>query len=157
MAVDIVLNVQGDEPCVQRAPLQKLLQAFEHPHVMVASLMKRFSDLSLAANPNNVKVVVDKNNDSLLFSRSLIPYQRDEQVQADYFEHIGVYAFRKQALIQFTQWPPAKLEQIEKLEQLRYLHHGIRIRMVETAEQSVKIDVPEDLAAAEKYFQSLRK
>ena len=157
MAVDIVLNVQGDEPFVQRAPLQKLLQAFEDPQVMVASLMKRFSDLTLAANPNNVKVVVDKNNDSLLFSRSLIPYQRDEQVQADYFEHIGVYAFRKQALIQFTQWPPAKLEQIEKLEQLRYLHHGIRIRMVETAEQSVKIDVPEDLAAAEKYFQSLKK
>ncbi len=155
--MDIVLNVQGDEPFVQRAPLQKLLQAFEDPQVMVASLMKRFSDLTLAANLNNVKVVVDKNNDSLLFSRSLIPYQRDEQVQADYFEHIGVYAFRKQALIQFTQWPPAKLEQIEKLEQLRYLHHGIRIRMVETAEQSVKIDVPEDLAAAEKYFQSLKK
>ena len=155
MEVDIILNVQGDEPFVKKEPLQKLLDAFNDDDVQVASLMKKFTDLSFVANPNFVKVVVDKNNDSLLFSRSVIPFKRDEQLPADYFEHIGVYAFRKAALLQFTQWPAAKTEQVEKLEQLRYLHNGIRIRMIETAEGSVKIDVPEDLALAEKYLASL--
>jgi len=155
MEVDLILNVQGDEPFVKKEPLQKLLDAFNDDDVQVASLMKKFTDLSFVANPNFVKVVVDKNNDSLLFSRSVIPFKRDEQLLADYFEHIGVYAFRKAALLQFTQWPAAKTEQVEKLEQLRYLHNGIRIRMIETAEGSVKIDVPEDLALAEKYLASL--
>ncbi|HSN60078.1 MAG TPA: 3-deoxy-manno-octulosonate cytidylyltransferase [Ferruginibacter sp.] len=155
MDVDIILNVQGDEPFVKKAPLQKLLDAFKDDKVQVASLMKKFTDLSLVANPNYVKVVVDKNNDSLLFSRSVIPFQRDEQLPADYFEHIGVYAFRKEALLQFTHWPAAKTEQVEKLEQLRYLHNGIPIRMIETDEVSVKIDVPEDLVNAEDFLQSL--
>ncbi len=156
MEVDIILNVQGDEPFVNKETLGKLLSAFDDENVQVASLMKRFSDSSLQLNPNYVKVVVDKNNDSLLFSRSLIPYQRDEELMPDYFEHIGVYAFRKEALMQFTKWPQAKIEQVEKLEQLRYLHNGIRLRMIETAEVSVKIDVPEDLAKAESFLQSLQ-
>jgi len=156
MEVDIILNVQGDEPFVKKTPLQNLLDAFKDDNVQVASLMKKFTDLSLVANPNYVKVVVDKNNDSLLFSRSVIPFKRDEQLPADYFEHIGVYAFRKAALLQFTQWPVAKTEQVEKLEQLRYLHNGIRIRMIETDEVSVKIDVPEDLANAELFLQSMQ-
>jgi 3-deoxy-D-manno-octulosonate cytidylyltransferase len=156
MEVDIILNVQGDEPFVNKEPLRKLLQAFDDENVQVASLMKRFSDSSLQLNPNYVKVVVDKNNDSLLFSRSIIPYQRDDELLPDYFEHIGVYAFRKDALLQFTKWPQAKIEQVEKLEQLRYLYNGIRLRMIETAEVSVKIDVPEDLANAERFLQSLQ-
>ena len=156
MPVDIILNVQGDEPFVNKATLQKLLSAFDDEQVQVASLMKKFTDLSLVPDPNYVKVLVDKNNDSLLFSRSVIPYKRDEDILPDYFEHIGVYAFRKYALIQFTKWPPAKIEQIEKLEQLRYLHNGIRIRMIETNEVSVKIDMPEDLANAESFLQSLK-
>ncbi len=156
MEVDIILNVQGDEPFVQKEPLQKLLQAFDNEQVQVASLMKKFTDLSLVANENYVKVVVDHQNDSLLFSRSAIPFQRDEQVTTDYFEHIGVYAFRKEALIRFTLWPAAKLEQVEKLEQLRYLHNGIRIRMIETEQVSVKIDVPEDLAKAEMFLQNMQ-
>lgn len=156
MEVDIILNVQGDEPFVQKEPLQKLLQAFDNEQVQVASLMKKFTDLSLVANENYVKVVVDHQNDSLLFSRSAIPFQRDEQVTTDYFEHIGVYAFRKEALIRFTLWPAAKLEQVEKLEQLRYLHNGIRIRMIETEQVSVKIDMPEDLAKAEMFLQNMQ-
>ena len=156
MEVDIILNVQGDEPFVQKEPLQKLLQAFDNEQVQVASLMKKFTDLSLVPNENYVKVVVDHQNDSLLFSRSPIPFQRDEQVATDYFEHIGVYAFRKEALIRFTLWPAAKLEQVEKLEQLRYLHNGIRIRMIETEQVSVKIDVPEDLAKAEMFLQNMQ-
>jgi len=155
MNVDIIVNIQGDEPFVKKEPLRQLLEAFMDDTVQVASLMKRFSDSSLVANPNYVKVVVDKSNDSLLFSRSVIPFQRDEHLPADYFEHIGVYAFRKKALIEFTQWPTAKTEQVEKLEQLRYLHNGVRIRMIETDAVSVKIDVPEDLASAEAFLQSL--
>lgn len=155
MDVDIVLNVQGDEPFVKKAPLEALLKTFEDPVVRVASLMKKMTDPLLIANPNYVKVVADNNNDSLLFSRSIIPFKRDEDAVTDYFEHIGVYAFRKEALIRFTKWPAGKLEQVEKLEQLRYLENGIRLRMVETDETSSKIDVPEDLARAEAFLNSL--
>ena len=153
--VDIILNVQGDEPFVKKEPLEKLLSAFDDEKVEVASLMKKFTDMDFVKNPNYVKVVVDKNNNSLLFSRSVIPYQRDENVTAVYYEHIGVYAFRKNALLSFTKWPASQYEQTEKLEQLRYLENGITIKMIETTEATVKIDVPEDLAAAEKYLQSL--
>lgn len=156
MDVDIILNVQGDEPFVKKAPLQNLLNAFNDDSVKVASLMKKFSDPDLVTNPNYVKVVTDKNGDALLFSRSVIPFPRDETFLTDYFEHIGVYAFRKDALMTFTKWPQAPIEQVEKLEQLRYLHHGIRIRMVETEEVSAKIDVPEDLANAEIFLQSMQ-
>lgn len=155
MEADVVLNVQGDEPFVKKEPLRKLLEAFNDEKVQVASLMKKFTDPSLVENPNYVKVVVDKNNDSLLFSRAVIPYRRDETITVDHFEHIGVYAFRKQALIQFTLWPQAVMEQAEKLEQLRYLENGIRLRMIETNEVSVKIDVPEDLPIAEAYLKNL--
>lgn len=155
MDVDIIINVQGDEPFVKKQPLQSLLEAFNDENVQVASLMKKFTDPSLISNPNYVKVVVDKYNNSLLFSRAVIPYQRDETITVSHYEHIGVYAFRKKALIQFTQWPQAITEQVEKLEQLRYLENGIRLRMIETTEVSVKIDVPEDLPFAEAYLKNL--
>jgi 3-deoxy-manno-octulosonate cytidylyltransferase (CMP-KDO synthetase) len=155
MDAQIILNVQGDEPFVNKAVLAQLLAAFENNNVQVASLMKKFTDLSLVANPNYVKVVVDQNKDSLYFSRSVIPFRRDETITPVYYEHIGVYAFRKEMLLQFTQWPAAYTEQLEKLEQLRYLENGVRLRMIETQELSVKIDVPEDLARAEKYLASL--
>ncbi|MFT3979429.1 MAG: 3-deoxy-manno-octulosonate cytidylyltransferase [Ferruginibacter sp.] len=155
MEADVVLNVQGDEPFVKKEPLRLLLEAFNDPAVQVGSLMKKFTDASLISNPNYVKVVVDKNNDALLFSRSVIPFQRDENITVNHYEHIGVYAFRKDILLQFTQWPAAVIERVEKLEQLRYLENGIRIRMVETNEVSVKIDVPEDLSLAENYLKSI--
>ena len=155
MDAQIILNVQGDEPFVNKAVLAQLLAAFEDNNVQVASLMKKFTDLSLVANPNYVKVVVDQNKDSLYFSRSVIPFRRDETIRPVYYEHIGVYAFRKEMLLQFTKWPAAYTEQLEKLEQLRYLENGVRLRMIETQEVSVKIDVPEDLVLAEKYLASL--
>jgi 3-deoxy-manno-octulosonate cytidylyltransferase (CMP-KDO synthetase) len=155
MDAQIILNVQGDEPFVNKAVLAQLLAAFEDNNVQVASLMKKFTDLSLVANPNYVKVVVDQNKDSLYFSRSVIPFRRDETITPVYYEHIGVYAFRKEMLLQFTKWPAAYTEQLEKLEQLRYLENGVRLRMIETQEVSVKIDVPEDLVLAEKYLASL--
>jgi len=151
LEVDIVLNVQGDEPFVKKDPLQKLLNVFEGGsgrNVQVASLMQVLNDINQVGNPNTVKVVVDKNNDALLFSRSPIPYHRDKGIAPVYFQHIGVYAFRKQALMNFSQTKMSPLEEIEKIECLRYLENGIKIRMVETEYEGVSIDTPEDLERA---------
>lgn len=151
---EVIVNVQGDEPFVHKESLEKLVRMFDDDAVQVASLMKPIADAEDAANPNIVKVVTDIKGDALYFSRSMIPYYRDEQTNRSWMEHIGVYAFRKAALLQFTQWPLSSLEQKEKLEQLRYLENGVKIRMVETPESSVKIDVPEDLQKAEAWLAS---
>lgn len=149
--VDVVVNVQGDEPFVKRAPLERLLNVFrgaEGQEVQVASLMQELKDEILVKDPNYVKVVVDRNMNALLFSRSVIPYPRDTGKAITYYEHIGVYAFRKQALLQFTQWPMTPLEAAEKIECLRYLEYGIPIKMVVTDYMGVEIDTPEDLQKA---------
>ncbi len=150
MDVEIVLNVQGDEPFVKKEPLEKLLQVFNDTTVKVASLMQKIDSTEKINNPNIVKVVVDKNYNSLMFSRSPIPYNRDATTPTIYFEHIGVYAFRKKVLLQFTNWQMTPLETAEKLEQLRYLENGITLRMVETNYVGAKIDTPEDLEEAKK-------
>ena len=155
MDVDIILNVQGDEPFIDKSSLAKLLDAFDDEKVQVASVMKPFTDLSLVSNTNFVKVVVDKNMESLLFSRSVIPFHRDQEIQPVYYEHIGVYAFRKAALLQFTKWEMTPLESVEKIECLRYLENGIKLKMVITDHAGVKIDVPEDLEKAEKYLREM--
>ncbi|MFT3909708.1 MAG: 3-deoxy-manno-octulosonate cytidylyltransferase [Ferruginibacter sp.] len=155
MNVDIILNVQGDEPFVHKETLRELLAAFDDEQVKVASVMKKFTDRSLISDPNYVKVVVDKNMNSLFFSRAVIPFSRDENFIPAYYEHVGVYAFRKEALLSFTNWPASDMERAEKLEQLRYLENGISIRMVITEQTGVKIDVPGDLAKAEEYLQKL--
>ena len=152
--VDIILNVQGDEPFVRREPLAKLLEVFdgeEGASVQVASMMQLFTERSFIENPNNVKVVVDKNMNSLLFSRSVIPYNR-AGIAVPYYHHIGVYAFRKQALMNFTIWPIAPLEAAEKIECLRYLEHGIQLKMVLVDFKGVGIDTPEDLEMAKGYL-----
>lgn len=155
MDMDIVINVQGDEPFVQRTPLEKLLQVFEGEpgkSVQVASLMQVLKEQAFIQDPNYVKVVVDRNSNALLFSRSVIPYPRSTDVAITYFEHIGVYAFRKEALINFTNWPMTPLEAAEKIECLRYLEYGIPIKMVVTGYMGVEIDTPEDLKRAEQYL-----
>jgi len=146
--VDIIVNVQGDEPFVKREPLEKLLQVFEDSTVEVASLMQELKEQKLIEDPNYVKVAVDKNMNSLLFSRSVIPYHRDKNVAPIYYEHIGVYAFRKQALLNFTNWEITPLEAAEKIECLRYLENGISLKMVVTNYMGVEIDTPEDLEKA---------
>ena len=151
MDVDIVVNVQGDEPFVQKEPLQQLLQLFEGEagqQVQVASLMQVLKEQKFIDDPNYVKVAVDKNMNSLFFSRSVIPYPRDKSIAAIYYEHIGVYAFRKQALINFTNWPMTPLEAAEKIECLRYLENGVPLKMVVTEYMGVEIDTPEDLERA---------
>jgi 3-deoxy-manno-octulosonate cytidylyltransferase (CMP-KDO synthetase) len=150
MDVDIVVNVQGDEPFVQKEPLQKLLNVFEDDKVQVASLMQILTKEKYIADPNYVKVAVDKNMNSLMFSRSPIPYHRDKMVSPIYYEHIGVYAFRKQALLNFSSWQIAPLEAAEKIECLRYLENGIALKMIVTEYMGVEIDTPEDLERANK-------
>lgn len=152
--VDVVVNVQGDEPFVQREPLEQLLALFKDPEVQVASLMKPFTNQERAANPNVVKVVTDLNGRSLMFSRSPIPYFRDAEVPVQWQEHIGIYAFRKEALLQFTRWPVSPLEAAEKIECLRYLENGLPLKMVSTNMEMIKIDVPDDLLAAQEYLRS---
>lgn len=146
--VDIIVNVQGDEPFVKREPLEKLLEVFIDNTVQVASLMQVLKDEKSIADPNYVKVAVDKYMNSLMFSRSVIPYHRDKNVTPIYYEHIGVYAFRKQALMNFTNWEITLLEAAEKVECLRYLENGISLKMVVTDYMGVEIDTPEDLEKA---------
>jgi 3-deoxy-manno-octulosonate cytidylyltransferase (CMP-KDO synthetase) len=148
--VDIIVNVQGDEPFVQKDPLEKLLATFIDKNVQVASLMQELKDPTLIEDPNYVKVAVDRNMNSLFFSRSVIPYARDKSIAIPYYEHIGVYAFRKQALLNFTAWPMTPLEAAEKIECLRYLEYGVPLKMVLTQYMGVEIDTPEDLIKAAK-------
>jgi 3-deoxy-manno-octulosonate cytidylyltransferase (CMP-KDO synthetase) len=148
MHVDIIVNVQGDTPFVKRDPIEKLLAEFSDPSVRVGSLMQELKEQQYIDDPNYVKVVVDKTGNALFFSRSVIPYPRNTDVPIPYYEHIGVYAFRKEALLQFTHWPVSPLEDIEKIECLRYLENGVPIRMVVTNYMGVEIDTPEDLEKA---------
>lgn len=149
--VDLVINVQGDEPFVKREPLEKLLAVFageEGKKVQVASLMQVMKEQRFIDDPNYVKVAVDKNMNSLMFSRSVIPYPRSKKDTTVYYEHIGVYAFRKEALISFTNWEMSPLEATEKIECLRYLENGISLKMVLTDYMGIEIDTPEDLERA---------
>jgi len=151
MEVDIVINVQGDEPFINKEPLQKVIEIFKDDaarQVDLASLMREITDESEINNPNNVKVVVDQTGFALYFSRSVIPYPRDKNAGVRYFQHIGIYAFRKQAIMDFYSLPMKSLEASEKLEQLRYLEFGKRIKMVETSHVGIGIDTPEDLEKA---------
>jgi 3-deoxy-D-manno-octulosonate cytidylyltransferase len=156
MDVDVIVNVQGDEPFVKKEPLQKLLQVFEGEEgsrVQVASLMQVLKEPQLVADSNYVKVAVDRNMNALFFSRSIIPYPRNQEITPTYYEHIGVYAFRKKALMDFTSWPMTPLEAAEKIECLRYLEYGIPLKMVVVDYMGVEIDTPEDLERAAKLLE----
>ncbi|MFD0988609.1 3-deoxy-manno-octulosonate cytidylyltransferase [Mariniflexile jejuense] len=153
--IDIVINVQGDEPFTDKESLEKLIAVFKDDHdkkIDLASLMVHITNEDEINNPNTVKVVLDKFDFALYFSRSPIPYPRDKNAGAKYFKHKGVYAFRKEALLDFYRLPMLTLEASEKLEQLRYLEYGKRIKMVETSTEGVEIDTPEDLERAKKQW-----
>jgi 3-deoxy-manno-octulosonate cytidylyltransferase (CMP-KDO synthetase) len=156
MDADVFVNVQGDEPFVQKEPLQELLQLFtgaDGDKVQVASLVQRLTNPALIQDHNYVKVALALNNDALFFSRSVLPYPRNKEIDIPYYEHIGVYAFRKQALMQFTNWPMTPLEAAEKIECLRFLEHGVPLRMAITQYMGVEIDTPEDIIRAEKLME----
>ncbi len=153
--VDIVVNVQGDEPFIDKDSLEKVIEIFKNDAnntVDLTSLMREIKEEFEIENPNNVKVVVDQNNFALYFSRSVIPYPREKNVGVKFMQHIGIYGFRKQALLDFYHLPMKSLEASEKLEQLRYLEFGKRIKMVETNHVGIGIDTFEDLEKARAFF-----
>lgn len=153
MEVDIVVNVQGDEPFTEAESLSKVLEVFKHDsekEIDLASLMTPLTDWEEIENPNNVKVIVDNRDFALYFSRSPIPYPRNTEGGATYYKHKGIYAFRKEALVAFPTMEMKPLEATEKIEAIRYLEYGKKIKMVETNVTGIEIDTPEDLAKAQK-------
>lgn len=147
---DIVVNVQGDEPFLKTEPLRQLIEVFDNDgneEISLASLKRKLTEQEDIESPNNVKVITDKEGFALYFSRSVIPYPRNRE-SVEYFKHIGVYAFRKNALLKFAQLEMKPLEIAEKIECLRYLEYGMKIKMIETDFVGVGIDVPEDLEKA---------
>ncbi|MGA9212539.1 3-deoxy-manno-octulosonate cytidylyltransferase [Kaistella sp.] len=148
---DIVINVQGDEPFLKTEPFKQLMEVFKNDFeekISLASLKIKLKEQDEIENPNNVKVITDNEGFALYFSRSVIPYSRETSVQAEYFKHIGVYAFRKKALLNFAKLKMQPLEIAEKIECIRYLEYGMKIKMIETDFIGVGIDVPEDLEKA---------
>lgn len=153
MDVDVVVNVQGDEPFVKKEPLQTLCALFTDESVQVASLMHIITEPEMVTDPNCVKVVVNRQMDALYFSRSAVPFARDEKTNCTYYKHIGIYGYRKDVLLKFTQLPVSVLEQTEKLEQLRLLENMINVRMAVTEPWSVSIDTPQDLEKAKRILE----
>ncbi len=150
--VDIIVNVQGDEPFTDRESLASVLEVFKSDvqnEIDLASLMVRITDWNEINNPNTVKVIVDNRNFALYFSRSPIPYPRDKDIEDIYYKHKGIYAFRKRALMDFQRLPMLPLEAKEKIEAIRYLEYGKKIKMVETVVSGIEIDTPEDLKRAQ--------
>ena len=148
--LDIVINIQGDEPLIQPEQLEKVIALFEDDEVEIGSLCKKLSDAEDLFNPNRIKVVKNAANDGLYFSRGAIPFQKDQKISkwldnADYFKHIGIYAWRLNTLKKLLQLPVSQLEQLESLEQLRWLDAGYKIRLAETTIETPNIDTPEDL------------
>lgn len=151
LEADIIVNVQGDEPFTDSESLASVLEVFKNDpgkEIDLASLMTRITGLEEIRDPNTVKVIVDSRNFALYFSRSPIPYHRNTDVEPVYYKHKGIYAFRKSALIDFRRLPMMPLERAEKIEAIRYLEYGRKIKMVETRVTGIEIDTPEDLERA---------
>lgn len=151
--VDLVINVQGDEPFTDKNSLKRLIKAFEkdpNKEIDLASLMVPISKTEDVENPNNVKVITDTNQFAIYFSRNVIPHRRDPSENVRYYKHKGIYAFRKEALIEFYNTAMTPIEKIEKIECIRYLEMGKKIKMIETSVESIGIDTPEDLEEAKK-------
>ena len=159
---DVIINIQGDEPFVQKSQLKTLKELFKFTETQIGTLGKRFESLKAAMNPNSPKIVTDKRGFALYFSRSVIPFVRgvDQQQWLDHFpylKHLGLYAYRREVLREITKLPQSPLELAESLEQLRWLENGYRIRVGLTDVETVGIDTPEDLQRAEVFLKSLLK
>ena len=150
--VDIFVNVQGDEPLIEPAAIDEAVAAIQDdPEVNVSTLAVPIANPADIMDPNVVKVVLDFDGNALYFSRAPIPWVRDRTgpVHARHLKHLGLYAFRRAALLEFATFPQGDLERIEQLEQLRWLENGYPIRVAETEHDSVSVDVPEDVARVE--------
>ena len=151
---DFVINVQGDEPFIEKDDLKKVIDEFKkdkQKKIDVVSLMSRINVKKQIIDPNNVKVVVDKNNDSIIFTRSVIPYQRSD-INPIFYKHVGIYGFRKSFLKDFSKFEQTPLEKSEKIEALRMVENGKKIRMIEIFNEHISIDTPEDLKRAKLLF-----
>lgn len=147
----IIINVQGDEPLISPALIDELAQTLvREASVPMITAAAPIEDKALLHDANVVKVVLDMNRDALYFSRSLIPYPRNEDSGITHYRHLGIYGFQRDFLFQFVLWPPSLLEKTESLEQLRAVEHGIRIRVALTSDLSPGVDTPEQAAAVEK-------
>lgn len=147
--VDIIVNIQGDEPLVDFRQLDQLCDAFKDENVQIATLGIKGVSTEDLNNPNRIKIVLDKNKDALYFSRSPVPNTQNGKAEAiksfDFYRHIGLYAYRSATLNQIIKLAPTALEQVESLEQLRWLYHGFKVRVIETEIETPNIDVPEDI------------
>ena len=157
---DVIINVQGDEPFIQRSQIETLCQQFDDPQTQIATLGKRFESMEAVENPNSPKIVCDTKGFALYFSRSVIPFIRGVERQEwfgkfPFLKHLGIYAYRREVLQEITKLPQSPLEIAESLEQLRWLQNGYRIRVGETNVETVGIDTPEDLKRAEAFLLQL--
>lgn len=146
---DIVINVQGDEPLIKPDMVRELMDAFKDPGVSMATLCKEIVEAADINDTNIVKVVRDRKGDALYFSRNPIPYNRDERTDVKYFKHIGIYGYKKSFLCEYVQTKKTPLELAENLEQLRVLEQGQKIRVIQTAYDSIGVDVPDDILRVE--------
>lgn len=150
---DIVVNIQGDEPFVQPEMLQQLANTFSHQYIQIATLIKQIDHLDYLSNPSIIKVVKNKMNEAMYFSRSAIPFARNTIDATVYYKHIGIYAFRTEILLELVKLKSSILENTESLEQLRWLENGYKIFVEETTMEADSIDTPEDLdRVLKKYF-----
>ena len=155
--VDLILNVQGDEPLIPPQALDSLIAAFDIDSALqMGTLMTPMAEEEYE-NPAAVKVVASLDGYALYFSRSLIPFPRNRGPEWRCFKHLGVYAYRRDFLLRFAALPPSPLELSESLEQLRALEHGFRIRVIETPFQSIGVDTQEDLEQARRLFQTIQE
>lgn len=143
---DAVINIQGDEPFIDPKQIELLASAFDDESTQIATLIKKISSEEEVRNPNVVKVIANKLNQAIYFSRSPIPYRRNPGVEITYFKHVGIYGYRKQILDEITQLSVSNLEQAESLEQLRWVENGYKIILKETDMETIAIDSPDDLA-----------
>ena len=149
--VDLIVNVQGDEPLIEPSVIDDLIAPFEmDENLPMATVMVRMEDAAEQLNPNNVKVIVDKLGYALYFSRSLVPYPR--AAAGPVYKHIGIYAYRRDFLLRYARLEPTPLEKAESLEQLRALENGYGIRVLETDCRFVGVDTVEDLALVNKIY-----
>ena len=145
---DVYANIQGDEPLITPQHLELVIRPFEQGDEIKVTTLKTPLDAATAENPNVTKVVTDRCGRALYFSRLPIPFARSTETAPSYFKHLGIYAYRRQILLDFPQLPASKLEAVEKLEQLRFLENCIPVQVVETDQDTVGVDTEEDLLKA---------
>jgi 3-deoxy-manno-octulosonate cytidylyltransferase (CMP-KDO synthetase) len=153
---DIIVNIQADEPLIDPRLVDALVESLKaDPSCVMATPIKRVGSLEEFQNPNVVKVVVDKNDCALYFSRASIPFKRDGAPSvSDYFKHLGIYAYRREFLFEYCRWPKSFLEREENLEQLRVLEAGYKIKTVKTDMETIGVDTPGDVKRVEAYMKA---